>query len=164
MKTMSLKDVTSGKVRLHELFKWHRELVLNLNYTKRLLQMKRAQMDNTGGSIIELRGSEKKELLAKVSETDQLEKKIADLEEKRRTSQEELQTLSDRLKSDLQRSTIEAYCYEAFTWGEVAEIVYRSNNKNHRRTCQVHRSNAIKAMERMLEFRDKDDDNNQQDL
>ena len=131
-------------------FNRYRQLVAEIAFKRDLLQMVRAQMDSFGGSIIERRGSEKEDVIFKISLVDEITSEIMVLEEERKMEYPRLKALSDRLHSEEQRHVIELRDYQALPWGEVARIIHGKDSRAFRHNCQATRWNAMAAMRQLL--------------
>jgi len=131
-------------------FNRYRQLVAEIAFKRDLLQTVCAQMDSFGGSVIERRGSEKEDVIFKISRVDEITSEIMALEEERRMEYPRLKALSDRLHSKEQRHVIELRDYQALPWGEVTRLMHGKDSKAFRHNCQATRWNAMATMRRQL--------------
>ena len=123
-----------------------RSLTFRIARLSKLYETAYGKMEQYATSINEAQSGEKKDLLLKLSRLEDLKAEIETLEKDRRKEQQELKLLSDTIKSEHQRLVIEAYYYQALSWGEVATLIYGKDTERFRRHCQTHRYNAITAI------------------
>jgi len=124
----------------------HRQLVISIFSKGDLLSVLKEKAYRTGGSIIKPSGTDPDRLINNLQIIEDIEAEMNCLEEQRRIERKQLSKLSDQLRSDLQRSIIEAYYYCGLSWDETAKLVYQRAHETDKRACREAKGRAVSEM------------------